>query len=51
MEIFINPPRRDREALCRRGGTDNDRVLDTVEKILEKVKSEVPGGRGTGPEV
>ena len=40
MEIFINPPRRDREALCRRGGTDNDRVLDTVEKILEKVKSE-----------
>lgn len=37
--MFINPPRSEWEALCRRGGNDNAAVLDIVTGILEDVKT------------
>ena len=39
MNIFVNPPRNEWDALCRRGGNDNAAVLDIVTGILEDVKT------------
>ncbi|MDE6086283.1 MAG: histidinol dehydrogenase [Muribaculaceae bacterium] len=39
MNIFVNPPRQEWDALCRRGGNDNAAVLDIVTGILENVKT------------
>ena len=43
MKIYDNPPRDEREALCRRGGNDNAQVLETVENILADVRANGDG--------
>ena len=40
MKIFVNPPRREWAALCRRAEQDNSQIAERVEAIVERVARE-----------
>jgi histidinol dehydrogenase len=39
MKIYNNPPKTEWEALCKRGGSNNEEIKERVAQILSRVKT------------
>ena len=48
MKIYNNPPKNEWEALCKRGGSNNEEIKERVSQILSRVKA---GGESAVKEI